>query len=52
MSHSRRSCQSGANAGYHPDHGAAECNLCALLDLYDGDDVDVQIEVRLSRPSR
>jgi len=49
MRHSRTSCERGGNACYHHEHGAAECNLCCLLDLYERDDIEIMVDVRLVR---
>ncbi len=55
MTHSRRSCVEGrsVNSSYHPEHGCAECNLCALLDLDEWEeDVQIDVSISLSRVSR
>jgi hypothetical protein len=50
ISHDRSSCKSRNNSGFHPEHGCAYCNRCALESLseYD-DDVQVIINVQISK---
>ena len=48
MQHSRTSCKNCNNACYHPDHGCAECNRCCLEDLFERDDIEISVEVRLT----
>lgn len=54
MKHSRSSCGGAysCNEDYHPKHGVAYCSLCALRDLHDRDDVEVMIDVRLTKVSK
>lgn len=52
MEHDRMSCSNTDNSGYHPEHGGADCSLCALRDLESWqDDVEITVEVRLRRVS-
>jgi hypothetical protein len=51
MKHSSASCADipKSNAYYNTKTDAAECNLCCLMDLYDGqDDVNIDFDIRLT----
>jgi len=50
MTHARTSCDNTNNSHYHPEHGTADCNLCALMDLCEFDfDIEVFIDIRLQK---
>ena len=52
MNHDRSSCENTHNNVYDSRNGVAECNLCCLADLYEGqDDVDVSVHVQLTKVS-
>jgi len=48
INHSRGSCGSRINSGYHPEHGGADCHRCCLDKLYQRDDIQITVEVQLS----